>query len=237
MDAPIKPRQQALDDLCLESDGAELHRQALSAHDVEQLRAAGESRLGGKAGFRIFGGPIAARILDAAFAPTAIAARLLGPEGCPVRAILSDKTAEANWSVGWHQDRTIAVRQRREVAGFGPWSAKDGIPHVEPPVALTAGMLTIRVHLDACGPENAPLLIAPGSHRLGRVPGPDIATAVDRLGSVACLADVGDVWVYATAILHASERSRIDSRRRVLQIDYAAAPLPGGLEWLGIDAR
>jgi hypothetical protein len=236
MDARNKPHHSVLDGLRLDRDGAELHRQVLSAPEVEQLCQAGKPLLGGKAGARIFGGPLAARILDATFVPAEIVARELGPEARPVRAILFDKTAETNWSVGWHQDRTIAVRQRREVAGFGPWSAKDGIPHVEPPVAMTAAMLTIRVHLDACGPDNAPLLIAPGSHRLGRVPGPDIAAAVDRLGSVACLASAGDVWVYATAILHASERSRSDSSRRVLQIDYAAARLPGGLEWLGIDA-
>jgi len=40
----------------------------------------------------------------------AIARRYLGDAAQPVRAIMFDKTPGANWSLGWHQDRTIAVR-------------------------------------------------------------------------------------------------------------------------------
>ena len=50
----------------------------------------------------------------------AIAAGYLGDEARPVRAILFDKRASDNWALGWHQDRTIAVRERYEVAGYGP---------------------------------------------------------------------------------------------------------------------
>jgi hypothetical protein len=46
-----------------------------------------------------------------------------------------------------------------------------------------------------------------------------------------CLAQPGDVWAYATPILHASGRSRSTARRRVLQIDFCAAGLPAPLEW------
>ena len=49
-----------------------------------------------------------------------VAASILGPECLPVRAILFDKNADQNWSLGWHQDRTIAVRQRIDIDGFGP---------------------------------------------------------------------------------------------------------------------
>src|SRR5690242_8259073 len=40
----------------------------------------------------------------------------------PVRAIYFDKSPEANWLVPWHQDLTLALRERAEVPGFGPWS-------------------------------------------------------------------------------------------------------------------
>ena len=36
----------------------------------------------------------------------AVAATVLGPSAKPVRAILFNKTPEANWGLGWHQDRT-----------------------------------------------------------------------------------------------------------------------------------
>lgn len=164
----------------------------------------------------------------------AVVAARLGPAARPVRAVMFDKTPAANWSLGWHQDRTVAVRERRAVSGYGPWTVKQGIRHVEPPFAVIEAMLTIRVHLDAVPADNAPLLVAPGSHRLGRIPEADIAAIVDRCGTTACLAGPGDVWIYATPILHASGASRAHPHRRVLQVDYAARDLEGGLEWLGL---
>ena len=126
------------------------------------------------------------------------------------------------------------IKRRVEAAGFCPWSIKAGLQHVAPPYQLLAEMATLRVHLDDVGPGNAPLLIAPGSHRLGRIAEPDIDSAVQSCGTLACLALAGDIWVYATPILHASEAAVSPTRRRVLQIDYCARDLPAGLEWLGV---
>lgn len=58
----------------------------------------------------------------------AIAAGAIGANVRPVRAILFDKTETANWSLGWHQDRTVVVAERRDVPGFGPWTVKAGLP-------------------------------------------------------------------------------------------------------------
>jgi ectoine hydroxylase-related dioxygenase (phytanoyl-CoA dioxygenase family) len=126
------------------------------------------------------------------------------------------------------------VRERRETAGFGPWSVKDGIPHVAPPISVLEGLVTLRLHLDDCDEDNAPLKVAQGSHRLGLVPADEAAIEANRLQVLVCHAKAGDVWAYSTLILHASERSRTAGRRRVLQIDYAAAALPEGLEWRGL---
>jgi len=158
----------------------------------------------------------------------------LGQAAVPVRVVAFDKTPEINWSVAWHQDRTIAVQERLDVDGFGPWSTKDDIIHVEPPVAILEGMVTLRLHLDDCGEDNAPLKVALGSHTLGLVPADQAAKVANRCEVLTCLAEAGDVWAYATLILHASERSRSDGRRRVLQVDYAACDLPGGLVWRGL---
>jgi hypothetical protein len=152
----------------------------------------------------------------------------------PVRAILFDKSPEANWAVGWHQDRTISVTERRDVDGFEPWTLKDGVHHVAPPFALLARMITLRVHLDEVAADNAPLRIAVGSHRLGRIAEDDVEGIVQRVRVENCLAERGDVWIYATPILHASERASKLSRRRVLQVDYSADILPGGLRWIGV---
>ncbi|WP_336944884.1 phytanoyl-CoA dioxygenase family protein [Sphingomonas panni] len=164
----------------------------------------------------------------------AIAARALGDSCRPVRAILFDKSEATNWALGWHQDRTICVRERIETPGFGPWTLKAGLHHVEPPFALLAEMVTLRVHLDSVDADNAPLLIAPGSHRVGRVPVDAVPSVVEDYGVAACLAEPGDVWLYATPILHASDAAVRPIRRRVLQVDFSADPLPNGLEWLGV---
>lgn len=164
-----------------------------------------------------------------------LAAAQLGPAVKPVRAVLFDKTPATNWALGWHQDRTVAVGARHDLPGWGPWSTKAGIQHVAPPFAVIERMVTLRVHLDPVPIDNAPLLIAPGSHRAGRVPEADIRAVVARCGTVACLAERGDVWAYATPIVHASAASsNHHAHRRVLQIDYAATVLPSPLEWLGI---
>jgi hypothetical protein len=165
---------------------------------------------------------------------TGAARALIGEAAFPVRAILFDKTADANWAVAWHQDRTIAVQARRETEGFGPWSRKDGLQHVAPPIGILEGMATLRLHLDPCDAENSPLKVALGSHRLGRIAAGDAAAQAAELRLLVCLAEAGDVWAYSTPILHASERARVPSRRRVLQVDYAATGLPNGLEWAGI---
>ena len=162
-----------------------------------------------------------------------LAQTCLGAEAQPVRAILFDKSPEANWALGWHQDRTIAVRERIEVEGYRNWTLKAGTTHVEPPSAVLNRMITARVHLDDVDDDNGPLLIVPGSHRLGRLDEAEIGPVVEAGSTVACLASAGDVWVYATPILHASEASHRPTRRRVLQIDFSAEQLAGGLRWAG----
>jgi ectoine hydroxylase-related dioxygenase (phytanoyl-CoA dioxygenase family) len=111
---------------------------------------------------------------------------------------------------------------------------KAGIVHVVPPFEILERMLTLRIHLDPVGADNAPLLVRPGSHRLGRIAEKDIAAIGPAFGAAACQADRGDVWLYATPILHASARAAKPARRRVLQILYSARDLPNRLEWFGV---
>jgi hypothetical protein len=208
-------------------DGA-LHVPAVfSREDMTALGDALDVVLLGKPGKRLMAGPW----MDALPPLTCIAAGLIGEGAFPVRAVAFDKTPETNWSVAWHQDRTIAVQNRIEVEGFGPWSTKDGQLHVAPPVEVLQGMVTLRLHIDDCDDNNAPLKAALGTHRLGMVPADMAAEVAAAYPVQVCHAEAGDVWAYATLILHASERSRSGGRRRVLQVDYAAADLPGGLMW------
>src|SRR6266404_2564116 len=87
---------------------------------------------------------------------------VLGAKGFAVRGLFFDKTPSANWPVAWHQDRTIAVREKRDVPGFGPWTVKAGVPHVQPPLVILENMLTLRLHVDDCRGTNGPLQVIAG---------------------------------------------------------------------------
>jgi hypothetical protein len=158
------------------------------------------------------------------------AARLPGARA--VFARYFDKSRETNWSLGWHQDRTIAVRERRETSGFTAWTVKSGLVHVVPPFRYLERMLILRIHLDETGETRAPLLVAPGSHRLGAIAETEIEAIVQRCGSHSCLAAAGDAWACAAPILHASGPMLAPGRRRILQLAYSADSLPEGLDWL-----
>ena len=56
---------------------------------------------------------------------------------------------------------------------------KDGVPHVQPPVEILSGMLSIRVHLDETPESNGALRVIPGSHLLGRLSGSEASSLKD----------------------------------------------------------
>lgn len=220
--------------MTLTRDGARHIPAALDATALTILEAAFAVLPADRAGQRLTGLTPLAPLLAPTGAIGRHAAAHLGDAARPVRALFFDKSAATNWALGWHQDRTIAVAAPVETPGFGPWTVKQGIHHVAPPQSLLDHMLTLRVHLDDVDADNAPLLVAPGSHRHGRVAEADAPALVERCGVQPCLAQRGDIWLYVTPILHASEAAANPRHRRVLQLDYSADSLPGELEWLGV---
>ena len=222
------------DDLTLNDDGAQLFAQALDEAACGRLEIALAALPTSRPGVRIGEGRQLQPFLADAGPIGAIATSVLGEQARPVRAILFDKTAERNWALGWHQDRTIVVEERIDTDGYGPWTVKSGLIQVEPPFEILERMVTLRVHLDAVDERNAPLRIVPGSHRLGRLPETEIGRVVTIFGERLCLAERGDVWLYATSIVHASLAADPPRRRRVLQIDFSADATPGPLAWRGV---
>jgi Phytanoyl-CoA dioxygenase (PhyH) len=160
-----------------------------------------------------------------------LARSLAGQPVKPVRILFFDKTPDSNWSVPWHQDRTIAVKQRYDVPGFGPWSVKNGVAHVEPPVEILESMLTLRLFVDDCGVENGPLEVARGSHRVGRIAADQVKEAAAGCEIFIGIGRAGDVLAMKLLAIHRSKRSAAADHRRVLHIDYASQDLPSPLEW------
>jgi ectoine hydroxylase-related dioxygenase (phytanoyl-CoA dioxygenase family) len=164
---------------------------------------------------------------------TAIAEAALGPGAFAVRGLFFDKTPTVNWNLPWHQDLTIAVRERRDVPGFGPWTLKGGIPHAHAPADILSRMVTIRLHLDDCGPTSGPMRVLPGSHTSGKLDPGEMAswTARAKTQAVDCLVPAGGVVVMRPLLLHASASGTGAGHRRVIHLEYAPEDLPGGLEW------
>jgi hypothetical protein len=148
-----------------------------------------------------------------------------------VRAVYFDKNPNSNWMVTWHQDLTIAVRDRIDVSGFGSWSIKDGVPHVQPPIHLLEQMMTVRLHLDDCDETNGAVRVIPGSHRLGRLSGAAIQKLRIHEPSALCCVAAGGALLMRPLLLHSSAKSRTAGHRRVIHIEYASFALPGGLQW------
>lgn len=216
----------------LDSTGYAHFPRAFESAGLLQLLAAHDN---GQAGKRISNCESLSTWLSRSPKLTGLLGKIGHAQSRPVRAILFDKGPTTNWALGWHQDRTICVKRRVETEGYGPFTTKAGLVHVEPPFELIERMTTIRFHLDPVDDSNAPLRIAVGSHKMGKISAGEVEAIARRSDVVACHAEAGDAWVYSTPILHSSERSRsVDHRRRVLQVDFSPDSLAGKLEWLGI---
>jgi hypothetical protein len=170
-----------------------------------------------------------------ALASSALVRRLatvvLGAECFVTRALLFDKRPEANWKVVWHQDLTVAARARADVAGYGPWTEKASVPHVQPPMSVLEEMLAIRVHLDPCGIANGPVRVLERTHCLGRLSGEAIEALRRDSPEVNCLVEQGGVLAFRPLILHASAPSIVPHHRRVIHLEFAAGELAPPLEW------
>ena len=146
-----------------------------------------------------------------------------------VRSLLFDKHAERNWQVNAHQDLTIAVEEKHELEGFGPWSYKEGSPCVQPPIEILNQMLTLRLHLDDCDSTNGALEVVRCSHKLGKLKQAQVLE--NRSATISCTAKAGDLLIMRPLIIHSSPKSIQASRRRIIHLEYSFCDLPKPLKW------
>ena len=215
----------------LNQDGFEIVPSIIAADEIEGLRRAlsllkiapGHRNLMGRVP-EVAALAVSPRILD-------LLEKYTGTRPFPVRSIFFDKTPEANWLVPWHQDLTIAVTQRLDLSDYGPWSVKDGVPHVQPPLEVLQSMVTIRIHLDDNDNTNGALRVIPRSHLSGKLTAAKIAERRSRNDEFSCHASSGDALVMRPLILHTSSAATIPKHRRVIHLEYATCQLPDGLDW------
>jgi hypothetical protein len=153
---------------------------------------------------------------------------ILGSDYGLVRVLFFDKPPERSWTLPWHKDLTIAVREHRQGShAFTKPTTKTGLPHVEAPVELLESMATARLHLDDVTEENGPLLVLPGSHRTGK----SMELSGHPTPIHACR---GDVLLMRPLLAHASGRSHAGTtrHRRILHFEFAPSrSLADGFAW------
>ena len=216
--------------------------EALSAPEINLLIASLESDDKRDAGDSACGGAVYARrsletqesVRDVAALPRvrSLAEEAVGGDARLVRAILFDKRPGANWPVPWHQDLSLVVAARAELPGWGPWSVKAGMVHVQPPAEYLTRSIALRLHLDDCPQTNGALRVLPGTHRRGRLSATEIQAIRAEVPEVVCDACAGDILLIRPLLLHASSPSLRPERRRVLHLEFAPVNLlPPPLRW------
>jgi hypothetical protein len=149
-----------------------------------------------------------------------------------VRAILFDKTPDNNWLVTWHQDKTICVSEKKGITGWGPWTLKDGIHHVQPPLDILDQMVTLRIHLDDSTLKTGCLRVIPNSHLQGILSNQKIQEITKTQSAVNCIAKAGSILVMRPHLLHASSKAANPIQRRVIHVEYSNYELPDNLVWI-----
>ena len=156
---------------------------------------------------------------------------VLGTGAFMVRSTLFDKTDGANWGVFWHQDLSIAVKERHEVEGFHAWTRKAGVQCVQPPVQIMSRILAVRLHLDDCFAANGALKVLPGSHRSDALTSDRIEEISSSVNEVVCEVPAGGAVLMSPLLLHASSPMINPGHRRVIHLEFTAQELPQPLEW------
>jgi ectoine hydroxylase-related dioxygenase (phytanoyl-CoA dioxygenase family) len=155
--------------------------------------------------------------------------QFFGPDYFLVKSIYFDKPEQSNWFVAYHQDLTISVQEKKQVTGFDQWTIKNNQFAVQPPVALLENIFTIRIHLDDTDENNGALKIVPGSHRKGIYRPETIDWNTER--EVICKVHSGGIMIMQPLLLHASNRTTNNNKRRVIHLEFSNQLLPGGLQW------
>lgn len=157
---------------------------------------------------------------------------LTGRDLVSVAARLLDSGRAAEPSAPWHQDRLVAVRERLDVEGYGPWTTRIGISHVEPPLSVLHQMVVVQIHLDDAAEGTPALRILPGSHRAGKLTAEAIRLRVEAQAAVTPLIPRGALVVMRPLLLHATATASCHSRHyRVLEMKFAPPEAITPLQW------
>jgi len=154
---------------------------------------------------------------------------LFGDEYFVVKSIYFDKPEQSNWFVAWHQDLTISVDKKIELQGYNSWTRKHNQFAVQPTIEILKDNFTVRIHLDKTTANNGALKVLPGSHLKNIYRPENIDWSVER--EEICNVNRGGIMIMRPLLMHASDRTTNDEKRRVIHIEFSRAKLPAEVNW------
>ncbi|TDX86304.1 phytanoyl-CoA dioxygenase family protein [Epilithonimonas xixisoli] len=146
-----------------------------------------------------------------------------------VKSIYFDKPEKSNWYVSYHQDLTISVDKKLDLKGFGPWTTKQNQFAVQPPIDYLKNIFTIRIHLHDTDENNGALKVVPNSHskEIYRPETIDWNVETEEI----CSVNKGGIMIMKPLILHGSNRTTNNQKRRVIHIEFSNMELPEEINW------
>jgi ectoine hydroxylase-related dioxygenase (phytanoyl-CoA dioxygenase family) len=154
---------------------------------------------------------------------------LFGENFFPVKSIYFDKPETSNWYVAYHQDLTISVDKKIPLNGYGPWTVKQNQFAVQPPLEILKDIYTIRIHLDDTNHENGALKVIPKSH-LKDIYRPENIDWTQETEDI-CNVKRGGVMIMKPLLLHGSNRTTNNKKRRIIHIEFSSKELPSDIRW------
>lgn len=154
---------------------------------------------------------------------------IFGSDYFVVKSIYFDKSGDSNWFVSYHQDLTISVDKKVELEGFGPWTVKQNQYAVQPPLHILEDNFTIRIHLDDTDENNGALRVIRNSHTKGIYRPETIDWTEEK--EITCSVPRGGIMIMRPLLLHASNRTTNNMKRRVVHIEFSNSSLPEPLQW------
>lgn len=159
----------------------------------------------------------------------AVIKEVAGDDFFVVKSIYFDKPEASNWYVAYHQDLTISVDRKIDIANFGPWTTKQNQFAVQPPTTILENITTIRIHLDDTDEHNGALRVVSQSH-LKKIYRPETINWEEET-EVSCSVKQGGLMLMKPLTLHSSGRTTNNKKRRVIHIELSNVELPDALQW------
>lgn len=146
-----------------------------------------------------------------------------------VKSIYFDKPEKSNWYVAYHQDLTISVDKKATLENFMNWTKKQNQFAVQPTISILENITTLRIHLDETNSENGALKVIENSHSKGIFRPENIDWKNEK--ETTCDVPKGGVMLMKPLLLHSSNKTTNNEKRRVLHIELSNINLPKELNW------